>query len=54
MFFFRRRSLRRLQSSVALTMKVRASIKRLCEACRIVKRRGKLFVVCKENRKVRP
>lgn len=34
-------------------MKVRASIKRLCEACRIVKRRGKLFVVCKDNRKVR-
>ena len=27
-------------------MKVRTSIKRLCEACRIVKRRGRLYVVC--------
>lgn len=33
-------------------MKVRASIKKLCEACRIVKRRGRLFVICKENPKV--
>ncbi|KAL4421165.1 hypothetical protein ABPG77_003348 [Micractinium sp. CCAP 211/92] len=32
-------------------MKVRASIKKLCEACRIVKRRGRLFVICKENPK---
>lgn len=32
-------------------MKVRASIKKLCEACRIVKRRGRLYVVCKENPK---
>jgi large subunit ribosomal protein L36 len=30
---------------------VKASIRRLCDACRIVKRRGKLFVVCKENKK---
>ena len=27
-------------------MKVRTAIKRLCEACRIVKRRGRLYVVC--------
>ena len=27
-------------------MKVRTSIKRLCEACRFVKRRGRLYVVC--------
>ena len=34
-------------------MKVKASIKKLCEACRIVKRRGKLYVVCKDNPKVK-
>jgi large subunit ribosomal protein L36 len=34
-------------------MKVKASIKKLCEACRIVKRRGRLYVICKENPKVR-
>ena len=34
------------------SMKVKASIKKLCEACRIVKRRGRLYVVCKENPKV--
>jgi large subunit ribosomal protein L36 len=33
-------------------MKVKASIKKLCEACRIVKRRGRLYVICKENPKV--
>jgi ribosomal protein L36 len=34
-------------------MKVRASVKKLCDACRAVKRRGKVYIVCKENRKVR-
>lgn len=41
------------RQEAAAAMKVKASIKRLCEACRIVKRRGRLYVVCKENRKVR-
>ncbi|MCX7420094.1 MAG: 50S ribosomal protein L36 [Planctomycetia bacterium] len=27
-------------------MKVRSSIRRICEGCKIVKRRGKMFVVC--------
>lgn len=30
-------------------MKVRASIKRICEACKIVKRKGVLRVICKKN-----
>ena len=30
-------------------MKVRASVKRLCEACRIVKRKNVLRVICKKN-----
>lgn len=34
-------------------MKVKASIKKLCDACKIVRRRGRLYVVCKENPKVR-
>jgi ribosomal protein L36 len=33
-------------------MKVRASIKKLCETCRIVRRRGRLYVICKGNPKV--
>lgn len=33
-------------------MKVKSSIRKLCEACRIVKRRGRLYVVCKDNKKV--
>ncbi|BDA42178.1 probable 50S ribosomal protein L36 at N-terminal half [Coccomyxa sp. Obi] len=32
-------------------MRVRSAIKRLCDACRVVKRRGRLFVVCKANPK---
>ncbi|MFH0969193.1 MAG: 50S ribosomal protein L36 [Patescibacteria group bacterium] len=27
-------------------MKVRASVKKFCNKCKIVKRRGKLYVVC--------
>lgn len=27
-------------------MKVRASIKKICENCKIVKRKGRLFIVC--------
>ncbi|CAI5477259.1 unnamed protein product [Closterium sp. Yama58-4] len=32
-------------------MKVRASVKRLCEACRVVRRRGRVYVVCATNPK---
>jgi large subunit ribosomal protein L36 len=31
-------------------MKVRASVKRICEACKMVKRRGRLFVICTNPR----
>ena len=27
-------------------MKVRASVKKICDKCKIVKRKGKIFVVC--------
>ncbi|KDD73664.1 hypothetical protein H632_c1951p0 [Helicosporidium sp. ATCC 50920] len=32
-------------------MKVRSSVKRMCEACRVVRRRGKVFITCKSNAK---
>ncbi|KAF0852807.1 mitochondrial ribosomal protein L36 (bL36m) [Andalucia godoyi] len=32
-------------------MKVRASIKKICDFCRIVKRSGKLFVQCPQTPK---
>ncbi len=28
-------------------MKVRASIKKICQWCKIVKRKGRLYVICK-------
>jgi large subunit ribosomal protein L36 len=31
-------------------MKVRASVKKMCEKCKIVRRRGRVFVIC-ENPK---
>jgi ribosomal protein L36 len=34
-------------------MKVRTAVKRLCDTCRIVLRRGRVYVVCKANPKVR-
>lgn len=30
-------------------MKVRSSIRRICEQCKIVRRRGVVFVVCKAD-----
>nr|DAD27165.1 TPA_asm: hypothetical protein HUJ06_028633 [Nelumbo nucifera] len=32
-------------------MKVRASVKKLCEFCRTVKRRGRVYVLCTANPK---
>eukprot|EP00850_Spirogloea_muscicola_P003363 SM000013S26532 [mRNA] locus=s13:846418:847025:+ [translate_table: standard] len=32
-------------------MKVRASVKRLCEFCRVVRRRGRVYVVCSASPK---
>ncbi|MEZ0284050.1 MAG: 50S ribosomal protein L36 [Thermoleophilia bacterium] len=31
-------------------MKVRASVKPICEKCRVIKRHGKLFVICTNAR----
>ncbi len=33
-------------------MKVRAAVRRLCDACRVVIRRKRVFIVCKANPKV--
>ncbi|RUL85396.1 50S ribosomal protein L36 [Tautonia sociabilis] len=32
-------------------MKVRSSVKRICDACIIVRRRGRVYVICKANPK---
>ena len=31
-------------------MKVRSSVKRICENCKIIRRRGKVRVICSEPR----
>ncbi|KAI8062819.1 ribosomal protein L36-domain-containing protein [Gilbertella persicaria] len=33
------------------TMKVRSSVKKMCDGCTTVRRRGKLFVTCSKNKK---
>ncbi len=35
---------------MSAAMKVRASVKRICEKCKMVKRRGRLFVICDNPR----
>ncbi|MFH5804222.1 50S ribosomal protein L36 [Alienimonas sp. DA493] len=30
-------------------MKVRASVKRICEACKVVRRKGRVYVICTAN-----
>ena len=43
----------RLAPPFFLFMKVRTAVKRICDTCRIVLRRGRVYVVCKANPKVR-
>ncbi|MBP3531731.1 MAG: 50S ribosomal protein L36 [Thermoguttaceae bacterium] len=31
-------------------MKVQASVKRICENCKVVKRKGKIYVICANPR----
>lgn len=33
------------------TMKVRSSVKKMCDGCSTVRRRGKLYVTCNKNKK---
>lgn len=35
---------------VAKKMKVRASVKKLCKNCKIVRRRGRVYVICSNPR----
>jgi large subunit ribosomal protein L36 len=42
-------SLANLWEGEASVVKVRASIKRICEKCKIVRRRGVVYVVCKSD-----
>lgn len=32
-------------------MKVRASVKKMCEYCRVVRRKGRIYVVCSRTQK---
>ncbi|MBL6811775.1 MAG: 50S ribosomal protein L36 [SAR86 cluster bacterium] len=32
-------------------MKVRASVKKICKDCKLVKRRGTVYVICKTDQK---
>ncbi|MBI1248181.1 50S ribosomal protein L36 [bacterium] len=31
-------------------MKVRASVKRICDKCKVVRRRGRIYVICENAR----
>jgi large subunit ribosomal protein L36 len=31
-------------------MKVRSSVKKICEKCRIIRRQGKIIVICEEKK----
>lgn len=32
-------------------MKVRASVKKICDKCKIVRRHGRVYVICSDNAK---
>jgi large subunit ribosomal protein L36 len=32
-------------------MKVKASVKKICQNCKIVRRKGRIYVICKKNPK---
>nr|YP_010176914.1 ribosomal protein L36 [Wikstroemia scytophylla]QSQ86646.1 ribosomal protein L36 [Wikstroemia scytophylla]QWE50774.1 ribosomal protein L36 [Bruguiera parviflora] len=31
-------------------MKIRASVRKICEKCRLIRRRGRIFVICSNPR----
>jgi large subunit ribosomal protein L36 len=35
--------------TIGLVMKVRSSVKRICENCKIVRRKGRIYVICASN-----
>ncbi|XP_012078799.1 uncharacterized protein LOC105639372 isoform X2 [Jatropha curcas] len=38
-------------SQPSIAMKVQSSVKKMCEFCQIVKRRGRIYVICSSNAK---
>jgi large subunit ribosomal protein L36 len=32
-----------------VAMKVRSSVKRICENCKLVRRKGRIYVICSSN-----
>lgn len=40
----------RIDTKAATAMKVRSSVKRICENCKIVRREGKVLVICSNPR----
>jgi len=38
------------EAAAGVAMKVRASVRRMCDKCKIVRRRGVVFVVCADPR----
>ncbi len=42
--------LRHDQSKTGSLMKIRSSVKRICEHCKVVRRRGKVYVICTNPR----
>jgi len=40
----------RPHSAAIVAMKVRASVRRICDKCKIIRRRGVVFVVCADPR----
>ena len=47
--FSKRRVLAALGEERMLTMKVRTSVKKICEHCKIVRRKGVIRVICTRN-----
>jgi large subunit ribosomal protein L36 len=39
------------EESESSSMKIRSSVKRICEHCKIVRRHRKIFVICSANPK---
>jgi large subunit ribosomal protein L36 len=42
---------RRVAGKGSCVMKVRASVKRICENCKIVRRKGRIYVICSSNQR---
>ncbi|KAK3281268.1 hypothetical protein CYMTET_10937 [Cymbomonas tetramitiformis] len=46
---FHPRTLNNFEKLISAEMKVKSAVRKICEACRVVRRRGRVYIICSKN-----